>query len=181
MSRDNDETLASTAHKGQDLDQSLLYAEDLARLRSSNRTLLQRLQAKGHGRRTILVADDEVSLRRLVNATLAADSYTVLEASRGTEALVLAQTEHPDLILLDVRMPDLDGFEVCRRIKSDPELKATPVVMLTSASLEEERQEGYAAGANSYLTKPFSPLQLLEVIQQLLVAAYPGESTDTPS
>jgi len=162
------------------MDQAQLFAEDLARMRASSRTLQQRI-ARGSARRKILVADDEVALCRLVAATLNADNYEILEAGRGTEALVLAQSERPDLILLDVHMPELDGLEVCRRIKADEALRNTPVVMLTAASQQVDLEAGYAAGADSYLTKPFSPLELLEVIQQqLIAAAAESEDTSTP-
>jgi DNA-binding response OmpR family regulator len=109
-------------------------------------------------------------------ATLEADSYQIVEATRGTEALIVAQKEHPDLFLLDVNMPDLNGLEVCRRLKADPNFKDTPVVMLTSASEDADRAAGMAAGADTYLTKPFSPLELLEAIQQQLSLGSATES-----
>jgi CheY-like chemotaxis protein len=116
----------------------------------------------------LLIADDEPSLRLLVAATLASEDYEIIEAGDGAEALALAKSERPRLALLDVQMPIMDGLEVCRRIKGDPELKSTAVVMLTSAAQPSEREAGFAAGANEYLTKPFSPLQLLRVIEQFV-------------
>ena len=116
----------------------------------------------------LLIADDEPSLRLLVAATLASEDYEIIEAGDGAEALALAKAERPKLALLDVQMPVMDGLEVCRRIKTDPELQTTAVVMLTSAAQPSEREAGFAAGANEYLTKPFSPLQLLRVIEQFI-------------
>ncbi|HZT05683.1 MAG TPA: response regulator [Chloroflexota bacterium] len=116
----------------------------------------------------LLIADDEPSLRLLVAATLASEDYEIIEASDGGEALALARSERPKLALLDVQMPVMDGLEVCRRIKSDEDLRSTAVVMLTSAAQPSEREAGFAAGADEYLTKPFSPLQLLRVIEQLV-------------
>ena len=116
----------------------------------------------------LLIADDEPSLRLLVAATLASEDYEIIEAGDGAEALALAKAERPNLALLDVQMPIMDGLEVCRQIKSDPDLSATAVVMLTSAAQPSEREAGFAAGANEYLTKPFSPIQLLKVIEQFV-------------
>ena len=116
----------------------------------------------------LLIADDEPSLRLLVAATLASEDYEIIEAGDGAEAFALAKAEHPRLALLDVQMPIMNGLEVCRRIKTDSELSATKVVMLTSAAQPAEREAGFAAGADEYLTKPFSPLQLLRVIEQFV-------------
>lgn len=111
-----------------------------------------------------MIADDEASLRLLVAATLASEDYEIVEAGTGAEALAVVRAEHPRLVLLDVHMPGMDGFEVCRRIKADPELAGTTVVMLTAASHDEDRAGGDRVGADGYLTKPFSPLDLLQVV-----------------
>jgi CheY-like chemotaxis protein len=116
----------------------------------------------------LLIADDEPSLRLLVAATLASEDYDIIEAGDGAQALALAKAERPRLALLDVNMPIMDGLEVCRQIKGDPELSETAVVMLTSNAQPSEREAGLAAGANEYLTKPFSPIQLLRVIEQFV-------------
>jgi CheY-like chemotaxis protein len=116
----------------------------------------------------LLIADDEPSLRLLVAATLASEDYEILEAGDGAEALRIARAEHPRLALLDVQMPVMNGLEVCRLIKDDEDLKSTAVVILTSATQPSEREAGLAAGADEYLTKPFSPLQLLRIIEQLV-------------
>ncbi len=115
----------------------------------------------------ILIADDEASLRLLVAATLEDERFQITEAKDGTSALAMARAEHPDLVLLDVAMPGLDGLEVCRAIKRDPALAGTTVVMLTAKAQEADRRRGLEAGADAYLTKPFSPLELLRLVEQV--------------
>lgn len=117
---------------------------------------------------TILIADDDPSLRLLVTTTLADDSLVLLEARDGTQALELARQERPDLILLDVAMPGLTGLEVCRALKAAAATAQLPVVMLTAQGQENDRERGLQAGAAAYLTKPFSPLQLLRLVEDLL-------------
>lgn len=116
----------------------------------------------------LLIADDDASLRLLVSATLSSEEYEILQATTGTEALQLAQSQRPRLVLLDVRMPGMDGVEVCRRIKSDPDLHATRVVMLTAEDAKADKEAGLAAGADAYLTKPFWPIQLLTTVERLM-------------
>ncbi len=117
----------------------------------------------------ILLADDEPAVRRLVTATLADESrYQILEASDGVEALNIARVERPALLLLDVNMPELDGFEVCRALKADPATRDIVVVMLTALAQPTDRERGIAAGADGFFTKPFSPLALLEKVEEVL-------------
>jgi two-component system, OmpR family, phosphate regulon response regulator PhoB len=125
---------------------------------------------------TVLIADDEPAIVELVRATLEDPKVRIVQARDGAEALALARTAHPDLILLDVRMPEIDGINVCRRLRSEPALRDTCIVMLTAAAQEAQRLEGRAAGADEYLTKPFSPLRLLQMVRALLpeAAAWPG-------
>lgn len=104
----------------------------------------------------------------LVSATLRSEEYQLLEASDGEETLALARSEHPDLILLDIAMPKIDGFEVCGRLKSDPDTNRIRVVMLTARVQEAERLRGEEVGADGYFTKPFSPLALLHRISEVL-------------
>jgi CheY-like chemotaxis protein len=113
----------------------------------------------------IMLADDDPTIRLLVNATLRNDAYQLIEASDGEEALVLARDEMPDLILLDVSMPKLDGLEVCRRLKSDPQTRGIRIIMLTARAPDTE---GESLGADGYFTKPFSPLALLGKIGEML-------------
>jgi CheY-like chemotaxis protein len=118
--------------------------------------------------RTVLIADDESSIRLLVHATIESDDYTVIEASDGAQAWALAQELKPSLVLLDVQMPGQSGLEVLRSIKADPDLKSTRVILLTSKAQERDIEVGLIAGADFYLTKPFSPLDLLTRVEEAL-------------
>jgi CheY-like chemotaxis protein len=116
----------------------------------------------------VLIVDDEPHVVTLVRVTLEDESVRIVEATNGTEALAAAEREIPRLILLDVRMPGLDGFEVCRRLRADPCFSTTKIVMLTASGQEADRALGKAVGADEYLTKPFSPLTLLNLVHSLL-------------
>lgn len=118
--------------------------------------------------RSVVIADDEPSMRLLVHATIESDDYAVLEASDGAEAWALIQKHRPSLVLLDVQMPARSGLEVLRAIKADPSLKATRVILLTSKAMESDVEAGLIAGADFYLTKPFSPLDLLTRVEEAL-------------
>ena len=118
--------------------------------------------------RTVLIADDESSIRLLVHATIESDDYTVVEAADGAQAWALAQQLKPSLVLLDVQMPGQSGLEVLRSIKADPDLKETRVILLTSKAQERDIEVGLIAGADFYLTKPFSPLDLLTRVEEAL-------------
>ena len=118
--------------------------------------------------RTVLIADDESSIRLLVHATIESDDFAVMEASNGAEAWALIQQYKPGLVLLDVQMPGRSGLEVLRLIKADPGLKATRVILLTSKAQETDVEVGLMAGADFYLTKPFSPLDLLTRVEEAL-------------
>jgi DNA-binding response OmpR family regulator len=117
---------------------------------------------------TILIVDDEPPILDLVRFTLEDADVRVVEASDGAEALLLARRIKPDLVLLDVQMPRLDGLEVCRQLRLEPALARTPIVMLTAAGQEADRARGREAGADEYLTKPFSPLALLALVEALV-------------
>ena len=117
---------------------------------------------------TVLIADDEPSLRLLVSATIASDEYDVVEAMDGDEAWGLIREHHPSVVLLDVQMPGRTGLELARAIRADPELNKTCVILLTSKAQQADIQAGLAAGADRYLTKPFSPLELLRVAEQAI-------------
>ncbi|MHB8613118.1 MAG: response regulator transcription factor [Candidatus Dormibacteraceae bacterium] len=118
--------------------------------------------------RTVLIADDESSIRLLVHATIESDDYTVVEAADGAQAWALTKELKPSLVLLDVQMPGRSGLEVLRAIKADPNLKATRVILLTSKAQERDIEVGLIAGADFYLTKPFSPLDLLTRVEEAL-------------
>lgn len=119
-------------------------------------------------RRRVLLADDDAGLRRLIGTTLGTDDFDVLHATDGEEALQIARQQRPELVVLDVNMPKLDGFEVCRHLKSEPDTAGIKVVMLTARSAEVDRAKGRAAGADDYFIKPFSPVQLLNTVYALL-------------
>jgi DNA-binding response OmpR family regulator len=117
---------------------------------------------------TILVVDDEAPIVDLVRFTLEDGDVRVVEASDGAEALVLARRIKPDLVLLDVHMPRLDGLELCRQLRREPDFARTPIIMLTAAGQQADRSSGLSAGADEYLTKPFSPRALLALVEALL-------------
>jgi len=117
---------------------------------------------------TVLIADDEPSVRMLVQATIDADGYNVIEATDGNEAWSLIQEHRPSLVLLDVRMPGRTGLEILRAIKAEPNLVATKVILLTASAQESEINAGLVAGADFYLTKPFSPRDLLSKVDEAL-------------
>jgi CheY-like chemotaxis protein len=118
--------------------------------------------------RKILICDDEEVLRALVRATLDDGSFEVLEAEDGDESVALARSEKPDVILLDMMMPGRSGLEVLELLRGDPELAQTPVVMLTARTRVSDQEAALAAGADRYLAKPFSPLELISIIEELL-------------
>lgn len=117
--------------------------------------------------RKLLIADDEAGIRSLVKMTLESDSYEIIEASDGVQALALTKEHLPQLVLLDVSMPGMSGFEVCRTIKGDPGLKGIRVIMLTAKAQETDIAEGKAAGADDYFTKPFSPVALIRKVEDV--------------
>jgi DNA-binding response OmpR family regulator len=116
----------------------------------------------------ILIAEDERDIRELVSLTLQFGGFTVVQAANGAEALEQAQKTLPDLVLLDVRMPKMTGYEACRRIKSMPELRDIPVVFLSAKGQESEIQTGLEAGAEEYILKPFAPDELVKQVQAVL-------------
>ncbi len=118
----------------------------------------------------ILIVDDQAEIRDLIATTLRIGPYQIFQAASGPEALELAQREKPDLILLDVMMQagGMDGFEACRRIKTDLETSGSFVMMLTARGQRKDLEEGLAAGANGYFIKPFSPLELMTKVDEVM-------------
>jgi CheY-like chemotaxis protein len=116
----------------------------------------------------LLIADDESGIRRLVRMTLASDDYEILEAADGDEALQVARTSRPSLVLLDVKMPRRSGLEVCKVLKNDPLTKDITVMMLTARTEPEDAKAGEAVGADHYMTKPFSPVALVRKVDEIL-------------
>ena len=116
----------------------------------------------------ILIAEDEPDIRELISFTLRYAGYEVIAASNGEEALRIILQNLPDLVLLDVRMPRLSGYDVCRHLKNQPATCEIPVVFLSAKGQESEIQAGLDAGAIDYILKPFSPDHLMERIRQIL-------------
>lgn len=119
-------------------------------------------------RRTVLVVDDEPDVLLLCRVNLEFEGYHVLEAADGEAALEIIRNDRPDAVLLDVMMPRMDGWQVLDTIKSDRALKDIPVVMLTAKVADQDQIRGWSQGAADYITKPFSPLALSQVLQDVL-------------
>ncbi|MGD0339343.1 MAG: response regulator [Bacteroidota bacterium] len=117
---------------------------------------------------TILIAEDEVHIMTLIKFKLRDAGYTVIPADDGKKALELTQTLHPDLILLDVMMPYLNGYEVFDILRKDEDTKNIPIIMLTAKGFQHEIDEGMARGAEDYIIKPFSPNDLIARVQAVL-------------
>jgi CheY-like chemotaxis protein len=116
---------------------------------------------------TILTIEDQPDIRRLIRMTLEFKGHSVLEASHGEEGLAMARKHRPDLILLDVMMPGINGLTVARTLAADPELCDTPVVMLSALGAAHDVESGLSTGVRNYLVKPFSPWELLDVVARL--------------
>ena len=116
----------------------------------------------------ILIAEDERDIRDLVAFTLRFSGHEVITANNGEEAIEAARLEKPDLILMDVRMPRMTGYEACEILKADPQMKTIPVVFLSAKGQEAEIQTGLSAGAEEYLLKPFVPAELSERVAEML-------------
>jgi DNA-binding response OmpR family regulator len=116
----------------------------------------------------ILVADDDPDIVALVSAVLRRAGFDVVEASDGAEALELLRTRRPQLAVLDISMPKLDGMEVLQFMRAEPESSAVPVVLLSARAQEADVRDGYAQGASKYVRKPFSPRELVAVVRELL-------------
>jgi len=116
----------------------------------------------------ILIAEDERDIRDLVAFTLRFAGHEVFTATNGEEAVEMAPKVNPDLILMDVRMPRMTGYEACKVMKADPEMKDIPVVFLSAKGQENEIQQGLEVGAEEYLLKPFAPDQLTKRVKDIL-------------
>jgi two-component system cell cycle response regulator DivK len=116
----------------------------------------------------ILVMEDEKDNRQIIRDMLAGADYEVTEAEDGEQALAAVAKARPDLILMGIQLPVMDGYEVTRQIKADPTMRSTPIIAVTSHALDGEEQTARAAGCDDYVPKPFSPRQLLAKIKQYL-------------
>ena len=116
----------------------------------------------------ILVVDDEVYILHILDFSLGAEGFDVITANNGELAIEKARQSRPDLIVLDIMMPVLDGYETCRRLKEDPLTKEIPVVLLTAKGREVDKRLGFEVGAVDYIIKPFSPSRLIERIEEII-------------
>ena len=120
------------------------------------------------GRPVVLVVDDEPYILKSMAFVLKKGNYEVIEATNGEEALEIMRKHKPGLVFLDVMMPKKSGYEVVQEVRKDPELKDTHMVLLTAKGQDSDRDEGLRAGANDFMTKPFSPSKILEKAKELL-------------
>lgn len=126
--------------------------------------------------RKILVADDNANIRKVVKMGFESLGYTVITANDGRAALERIRAERPDLVILDVMMPEKSGYDVCSEMKADAELRTIPVVMLTAKNLEEDQYWGRELGADEYITKPYDPEELERAVEKIFALRERGES-----
>jgi len=121
----------------------------------------------------ILVVDDEIYIVHILDFSLGMEGYEVLTALDGEQALEKARAEHPDLIVLDIMMPKLDGYETCKMLKAEASTKDIPVILLSAKGRNVDQKIGFEVGADDYITKPFSPRKLVERINAILGQSSP--------
>jgi twitching motility two-component system response regulator PilG len=126
-------------------------------------------------KKRVLVVEDEESLLKLETILLTVKGFEVIGAVTGKMAIDKIGTEEFDLVLLDIMLPDVDGFEVCRQIRKDPRTAAVPIIMLTGKKSKEDHDKGVSCGANSYLVKPFKSAMIIDEITRLISLSGPGE------
>ena len=117
---------------------------------------------------TILIAEDEETIRALIRLTLDTGHFEILEVEDGVSAVTSARERRPDLVLLDWSMPGRSGIEVCKTLRADPATASAKIVMLTARAQASDRLAGLAAGADAFITKPFSPLELLDTVAEVI-------------
>jgi DNA-binding response OmpR family regulator len=127
-------------------------------------------------KKKILVADDNANIRKVVKLGFESLGYAVIAAEDGKQALEKIRAERPDLVILDVMMPEKSGYDVCAEMKADAELRTIPVVMLTAKNLEEDQYWGRELGADEYITKPYDPEELERAVEKILALRKRGES-----
>lgn len=122
---------------------------------------------------TVLVVDDDPVIQRLLSVNFEMEGYSVLIAGSGAEGIARARGSHPDIVVLDVMMPGMDGLEVATTLKADPATAGIPVLLLSAKAQEVDIRAGDATGADAYVTKPFDPLELLDLVARLIEAGRP--------
>ena len=115
----------------------------------------------------VLAVDDDPTILRLLQVNLEMEGHEVLTAEDGHSALAVIRAERPDVVLLDVMMPEMDGFQVCESVRADPDIADTPIVFVSARAQQADLDRGYASGADGYITKPFDPVDLVETIERL--------------
>jgi len=125
-------------------------------------------------RARILLIDDHRTVHRLLEAILRIKGYELLYAENGAQGLAMARSERPDLIVLDVMMPDMDGFKVCQFLKEQAETRTIPVLFLTARGAEDDLESGRRAGGDGFMTKPFQSVEVLNTIERMLKARVAG-------
>ena len=126
----------------------------------------------------ILAVDDERHILRLVQINLEKAGYDVVTGSNGREALEMVASESPDLVVMDVMMPEMDGFEALKQLKENPETAEIPVIMLTAKAQDADVFHGWQSGADLYLTKPFNPMELLTFVKRIFDSKTEAEGAD---
>ncbi len=125
--------------------------------------------------RKILIVDDDAFIRRPLEFILREEGFAPLTAVNGEEGLAKIEGERPDLIVLDVMMPGIDGYDVCRRVRTDPRFSSIPVILLTARGQESDCDRAFAAGATEFMSKPYSPSELIRRVREILTeGAGPG-------
>jgi DNA-binding response OmpR family regulator len=127
-------------------------------------------------RHRILVVDDDAFIRRPLEFILRQEGFEALTAASGAECLERIETQRPDLIILDVMMPGRDGFDVCKTIKNEKRFADIPIILLSARGQEHDRERGLCLGASDFMTKPYSPSELLRKVQEILFGNREGES-----
>ncbi|MCG8454297.1 MAG: response regulator [Spirochaetales bacterium] len=127
----------------------------------------------------LLIVEDEADIRELVSFNLEMSGYEVIKAADGEAGLDIARSHHPDLILLDLMLPGMDGLQVCRQLKADQQTRGIPVLMLTARAEEDDQVIGFDSGADDYITKPFSPRVLVARVKAALRRIGPAQETSS--
>jgi len=130
------------------------------------------MRGPGVNKRKILVVDDDTTMVKLINVNLKLNNYAVIEAVSGEQALDIVSKEPLDLVVLDIMMPGVDGWEVLSRIRLDPDTQELPVILVTAKTQDSDVIRGWELGADEYVIKPFNPLLLVEVIRMVLDRSY---------